>query len=66
MNDNTVERVRRIIDECEEGRPLTDEERDLLTHLVNRFDVIPELNPNDLSIIRRARACIEGPPDARS
>ena len=66
MNDNTVERVRRIIAECEAGRPLTDEERSLLTHLVNRFDVIPGLYPNDLSIIRRARACIENPTDAET
>ena len=66
MNDNTVERVRRIIDECEEGRALTDEERGLLTDLVNRFDVIPGLYPNDLAIIRRARACVEKPTDAQT
>ncbi len=66
MNDDTVKRIRRIIDECEEGRLLTDEERGLLTHLVNRFDVIPGLYPNDLAIIRRARACVEKPTDAKT
>jgi hypothetical protein len=34
---NVAERIRAIIDECEQGRELTDEERYLLAHFVDYY-----------------------------
>lgn len=53
----TPEMIRRIIDECEEGRELTDDERRLLVSFISRFEEIPGSEQAD-PLIFRARLCL--------
>jgi hypothetical protein len=62
---NVAERIRAIIDECEEGRELTDEERYLLADFVNHYGNL-FTTTEDVPIIKRARACLIAPTQVSS